>query len=309
MKKLLSVFAVVLSLGLGAVTMDAKAAKRMGSGKSVGMQRQSVQDKAPSAPAAQNGAPSAAGAGAAAAPRSSWMGPIAGLAAGLGIAALASHLGFGDELASMMMMGLLAAAVMVAIGFIMRKRLAAQRGGLVSSGGLMSSGTGNASNAPQGSAYKVSMPQSSVHSGSSGSLIGSKVFEPLVKPNTIPADFDHAAFERNAKVNFLRLQAAYDSGNLDDLREFTSPEMFAELKLDIQGREVGLQNGDVARLDAVVLDVAEENNVYLVSVKFTGFIRFGAGIDDEVFDEIWHLSKPRQGSGGWVLSGIQQSDQ
>ena len=152
------------------------------------------------------------------------------------------------------------------------------------------------------------MPQSSVHSGSSGSLIGSKVFEPLVKPNTIPADFDHAAFERNAKVNFLRLQAAYDSGNLDDLREFTSPEMFAELKLDIQGREVGLQNGDVARLDAVVLDVAEENNVYLVSVKFTGFIRFGAGIDDEVFDEIWHLSKPRQGSGGWVLSGIQQSD-
>ena len=170
MKKLLSVFAVVLSLGLGAVTMDAKAAKRMGSGKSVGMQRQSVQDKAPSAPAAQNGAPSAAGAGAAAAPRSSWMGPIAGLAAGLGIAALASHLGFGDELASMMMMGLLAAAVMVAIGFIMRKRLAAQRGGLVSSGGLMSAGTGNASNAPQGSAYKVSMPQSSVHSGSSGSL-------------------------------------------------------------------------------------------------------------------------------------------
>lgn len=58
-----------------------------------------------------------------------------------------------------------------------------------------------------------------------------------------------------------------------------------------------------------MLDVAEENNVYLVSVKFTGFIRFGAGIDDEVFDEIWHLSKPRQGSGGWVLSGIQQSDQ
>ena len=308
MKKLLSVFAVVLSLALVGVSMDAKAAKRMGSGKSVGMQRQSVQDKAPPAPIAQSGAPSAAGAGAAAAPRRSWMGPIAGLAAGLGIAALASHLGFGDELASMVMMGLLAVAVMALMGFIMRKRLAAQQGGLPSSGGLMPAGAGHASNLSPGSVYKVSMPSNSGHAGSSGSLIGTKLFESQAKPQLIPAEFDQAAFERNAKVNFLRLQAAYDSGNLDDLREFTSPEMFAELKLDIQGRETGRQHGDVVRLDATVMQVTEENNVYFVSVKFTGFIRYGAGTDDEVFDEIWHLSKPRQGSSGWVLSGIQQSD-
>ena len=106
MKKVLSLLAVVFAVGLSTAAMDAEAAKRMGSGKSIGMQRQATQDKAPSAPTQSNAAAPAAGAaGAAAAPSRSWMGPIAGLAAGLGIAALASHLGFGGELASMVMMG------------------------------------------------------------------------------------------------------------------------------------------------------------------------------------------------------------
>ena len=105
MKRLLSVLAVVFSLGIASVSMDAEAAKRLGGGKSMGTQRQATQDKAPAAPTAQNAAPATAGA--AAAPSRSWMGPIAGIAAGLGIAALASHFGFGDELASMMTMALL----------------------------------------------------------------------------------------------------------------------------------------------------------------------------------------------------------
>ena len=84
MKKILSVLAVVFSLGIATVSVDAEAAKRLGSGKSMGTQRQAVQDKAPTAPAAQNAAPAAGAAGTPAAPKSSWMGPIAGLAAGLG---------------------------------------------------------------------------------------------------------------------------------------------------------------------------------------------------------------------------------
>ena len=109
MKKFLSLLMVVFTLGLGTVAINAEAAKRMGSGKSIGTQRQATPDKAPTTPAAT--APAAGAAGAAAAPSRSWMGPVAGLAAGLGLAALASHLGLGDELASMVMMGLLAAAV------------------------------------------------------------------------------------------------------------------------------------------------------------------------------------------------------
>ncbi|MFT4991592.1 MAG: hypothetical protein ACI9LD_000782, partial [Polaromonas sp.] len=126
MKHLLSILALIFTIGLSTVAMDAEAAKRMGSGKSMGTQRQ----------ASQGTAPAAAAAPAASAPSRSWMGPVAGLAAGLGLAALASHLGFGDELASMVMMGLLAAAIMVAIGFVMRKRAAAQKPNITGPGGL-----------------------------------------------------------------------------------------------------------------------------------------------------------------------------
>ena len=101
MKKFLLMLSVVFAFGLTTVAMDAEAAKRMGSGKSMGTQRQAAPDKAP---AQTSAAAPAAGSGAAAAPSRSWMGPVAGLAAGLGLAALASHLGFGDELESMLMM-------------------------------------------------------------------------------------------------------------------------------------------------------------------------------------------------------------
>ncbi len=123
MKKWLSLLALVMTLGLGSVHLDAEA-RRMGGGKSLGMQRQATP------PAnAPNAAPSAApgAAGAAAAPKRSWMGPVAGLAAGLGIAALASYLGFGAAFANMLMIGLLAVAVIAVVGFIMRKRAAAQQ--------------------------------------------------------------------------------------------------------------------------------------------------------------------------------------
>lgn len=308
MKKLLSVLAVVFSLGIASVSMDAEAAKRLGSGKSMGTQRQAVQDKAPSAPTAQNAAPAAgAGAGAAAASKPSWMGPVAGLAAGLGIAALASHFGFGDELASMMTMAVVAFAVMAIIGFIMRKRAMARQGGMAGAGGMMPAGAAaGAGTGTSNQAFKVATPSpSGIGGSSSGSLIGSGIGAQTASA-AIPADFDRAGFERNAKVNFIRLQAAYDAGNLDDIREFTTPEMFAEIKLDFAEREAVTQTSEVVRIDTTVLEVVEEANRYLVSVKFTGFIRFGAGCDDEPFDEIWHLTKARQGNGGWVLAGIQQ---
>jgi predicted lipid-binding transport protein (Tim44 family) len=114
-----------------------------------------------------------------------------------------------------------------------------------------------------------------------------------------------AGFSRNAKVNFIRLQAASDVGNLDDIREFTTPEMFAELKMELAERGTTEQHTDVVSVNAEVVDV-EEGARYVVSVRFTGTIREEAGAPAEPFDEIWHLVKPRQGQGGWLLAGIQQ---
>lgn len=315
MKRILTLLAVVFTIGLTTVATDAEAAKRMGSGKSMGTQRQATADKAPTSPTQSAAAPTAGAAGAAAAaPKRSWMGPIAGLAAGLGLAALASHLGFGDELASMLMMGLVAVAVMAAIAFFMRKRAAAQAGAMGAGNNGMQYAHANAANAPNGHdtrgamdgpAYKVSMPAGG--RSAIGSAIGSGIGACVAATSRIPADFDTAGFERNAKVNFIRLQAANDAGNLDDIRQFTTPEMFAEIKMDMQERGGSNQKSDVVNITAQVTEVHEDADRYLVSVRFTGVIRDEADQSQESFDEIWHMMKPRQGNQGWVLSGIQQS--
>ena len=311
MKRLLTLLAVVFTLGLTTAAMDAEAAKRMGSGKSMGTQRQATPNKAP--PAATPAAAPAAGA-AAATPSRSWMGPVAGLAAGLGLAALASHLGFGDELASMLMMGLLAAAVMVAIGFFMRKRAAGQQAQATQRGGLqyahVNAGAAQGTNqADQGApAYKVAMPAAG--SFQSGSGIGSGIASGIgagAVASRVPADFDSASFERNAKANFIRLQAANDANDLDDIRKFTTPGMFAELEQELAHRGTAVQKTEVLSINAEVIEVVEDVDHYVVSVRFSGVISDGGQEPDESFDEVWHLMKARQDNSGWVLSGIQQT--
>jgi predicted lipid-binding transport protein (Tim44 family) len=153
-------------------------------------------------------------------------------------------------------------------------------------------------------AYKVLMP---ANGGSTiGSGIGSGIGANSASTSRIPADFDTAGFERNAKVNFIRLQAANDAGDLDDIRQFTTPEMFAELKMELADRGAVTQKTDVVSINANVIEVDEDADRYLVSVRFTGVIRDDSNEPDEAFDEVWHLMKSRQGNSGWVLSGIQQ---
>jgi predicted lipid-binding transport protein (Tim44 family) len=185
---------------------------------------------------------------------------------------------------------------MAAVGFFMRKRAAArQQPSAARIGGMQYATAGAPADlSPAAPAYKMSMP--------GGSSIGANL---AAKPR-IPADFDVVGFVRNAKVNFIRLQAANDAGNLEDIRQFTTPEMFAELKMDLSERGAAKQQTDVVNVDGDVLEVAEENGQYVVSVRFTGQIRED-GSTPEAFDEIWHLTKPLQGAGGWILSGIQQS--
>lgn len=288
--KSLSLLAVVLALGLSIGVGDAEA-KRLGGGKSTGMQRQ-MDAPAPKAPPtaapAQQAAPAAAAAPQAQ-PKRSWMGPIAGLAAGLGLAALASHFGFGEELASFMMMALLGFVVIAAIGFFMRKRAMAQQPALAGANGMQYSAE-RVEPVSDYAAPKVGAGGT----GHAGATAGN-----------IPADFDVDGFVRNAKVHFIRLQAANDTGNLDDIREFTTPEMFAEVKMDISERGGASQETDVVAINAEVLEVAEEGNRYVVSVRFTGQIRENRG-PAEAVDEVWHLVKPRDGKGGWLLAGIQQ---
>jgi predicted lipid-binding transport protein (Tim44 family) len=121
------------------------------------------------------------------------------------------------------------------------------------------------------------------------------------------AGFDAEGFVRQAKLMFVRLQAANDTGNLDDLREFTSPEVFAEAQMAIKERGGVAQRTEVVTLEADVLESAQEFGRYVVSVRFHGSLREDANAA-EAFDEIWHVTKPLDGSRGWAVAGIQQTN-
>jgi predicted lipid-binding transport protein (Tim44 family) len=281
---LLSVLALVLRVGLA---MPEAEAKRLGGGKSTGIQREAT-PPAPVAPPASVAAPTAgAGAMAAQAPKkNSWLGPVAGLAAGLGLAALASHLGFGEEFGNMMMIALLVMAALVAVRLLMRKRAPAQHGMQYAG---MGAGGGN-----------VTLP---VQTPVAGAATSSAV----PAAGQLPAGFDADGFVRQAKLNFVRLQAANDEGNLADLREFVTPEMLAELQLQLQERGNVAQRTEVVDLHAEIVECVEEAQRYLISVRFRGLLREEKNAPPVPFDERWHLTKPIDGSRGWAVAGIQQT--
>jgi predicted lipid-binding transport protein (Tim44 family) len=110
----------------------------------------------------------------------------------------------------------------------------------------------------------------------------------------------------NAKKHFVRLQEAWDRGDLEKLREFATPEMFAELNQDLQARATEQNRTEVLTIEADLLGVESLQDVYLASVRFSGMIREQADGPAESFVEVWNLTKPVNGQGGWVLAGIQQ---
>ncbi|MFZ4539789.1 Tim44 domain-containing protein, partial [Propionivibrio sp.] len=87
---------------------------------------------------------------------------------------------------------------------------------------------------------------------------------------------------------------------------FVGPELFAEIRMQLDERGTAPQQTDVVTLNAELLEVTTEANRHLASVHFSGMIREVAGAAAAPFDEIWNLSKPVEGSQGWVISGIQQ---
>ncbi len=275
MKKILiALFAVLF--GVIASVPEAEA-RRFGGSRSFGMQRDSGTYSKPTAPTRDAGSTSRSdGSTATTTPqRRSWLGPLAGLAAGLGIAGLLSHFGLGEEFAGLVMLALLVFGGMMLMRMLFRPARP------------LPAGAGPARAAATASAFEAA--------DTPGGAVASAQRE----------GFDSAEFERQAKLNFIRLQAAYDRGELDDIRDFTTPEVFAEIALQLEERGEAPNRTDVLELDAAVLDLGEEAGGYLASVRFRGLLRESPDEAPLPFSEVWHLRKSRAG-GGWRVAGIQQ---
>jgi predicted lipid-binding transport protein (Tim44 family) len=282
MKLLIS--AIIAIAGLSLVAIDADA-RRLSGGRNLGMQRSAPtqQQAAPKAPAQQQqqqaapATPAQQPAGA-----SKWLGPLAGLALGAGLAALFLNNGLAGLLAGLLVIGLIVAAVAFAARALMRGRVAQAP--------LQYAGAGAGTQPAPGT-----LPG------------GAGAHSVAATAGRWPAAFDAAEFVRHARLNFVRLQEAYDRKDLSMMRDFLAPDVYREIEADIRSADGVDEHTEVLTLEAEVLDVAQEAGSYIVSVRFTGLIRESAGRDAVPFGETWHLEKPLDGRSGWVVAGIQQS--
>ncbi|KPF51082.1 preprotein translocase subunit Tim44 [beta proteobacterium AAP51] len=323
--------ALALAVFTTSLPFEAEA-KRLGGSKSSGMQRdmpaRTAPDATPAKPATpaqgqqaapNNAAAAAAGAAPAAAAKRSWMGPIAGLAAGLGLVALMSHLGMGEAFANFLMLALLAVAVVALVVFLMRRfgggNMARQPA--LAGAGAGAGAAGNtaapwqaaprAEQAPvQRTAYNEPAAAAPTGFEAPASTAPTAAAAAPVAAAFVPAAFDAEGFARTAKMIFIRLQAAHDTADLDDLKRFTTPELFASLRMDILERGSEAQHTDVQQVEAEVLDVANEADRQIVSVRFHGRVVEEKGADAVDFNEVWHLVKPHDDSRSWAIAGIEQ---
>jgi predicted lipid-binding transport protein (Tim44 family) len=277
MNKLLAI--LVGFIGLSLIVPDADA-RRFGGGRNFGMQRSApAQQAAPKAPAQQQQQAAPATPAQQPAGASKWLGPLAGLALGAGLAALFLNNGVAGLLAGLLLIGLMVAA-MAFLARSLRGRVAQQP--------LQYAGSG-----ATGPAYTTLPGDAGAHSVSATA-------------GRWPAGFDTEGFVRHARLNFVRLQDAYDRNDLTTMRDFLSPEVYREIEADIRAENDAPTKTEVVTLQAEVIDVAEEAGSYIVSVRFSGLTR-EAGGQAEPFDETWHLEKPVTGNAGWLVAGIQQS--
>ncbi len=315
--------ALIAISGAALVTASFDAeARRAGGGSSVGRQSSNVtqQRQATTPPAAANNtagataAPAAAGAataGAAGAAAKSgasrWLGPIAGIAAGLGIAALLSSMGLSGAFAEFLSSALLIAVVVFAVMFIIRRlRGAAPRPATQGPFG----GANNAPGEPQQQPmWRETLKPATPAAAPIAAVAAAEPVAAMPKAGDdnnwfVPGDFDTPNFLKQAKDQFVRIQAVWDSGSTDRLRDYLTDDLITELKPQLTERGAAPNKTEVVLLNAELLGIETVSDGHLASVRFSGMLREAPGAEAFRFEEVWNLFKPA--NGGWLLAGIQQ---
>lgn len=302
---------MVSAVAMLAASFDAEA-RRMGGGKSFGrqssnvtQQRQAVQPPAAASNAQRSAAPAAAATGAAAGAAaktgmSRFLGPLAGIAAGLGIAALLSHMGLGGALLEFLSSAILIAIVAFAVMYLIRRlRGGAATPATQSAGGMQRS---NGNQQPQASpAWQTSMPPAAAPAPVAAAAEPQQAIDPSW---FIPNDFDIGTFLANAKQQFVTIQGIWDKGNIEALSDYLTDDLIAEFRSQIEARQGQNQETEILLLNAELLGIEKVESGHLASVRYSGMLREAPGAEGFHFEEVWNLYKAD--GQGWLLAGIQQ---
>jgi len=331
----MKLWTAVLATVLALASLDADAARRLGGGRSIGKQSGNVtqREQAPQPPAAPTATPNPqqqpgvaqqarpnnpATPTAATQQRRPWGAMLGGLAAGLGLAWLAHALGFGPAMAQFLLFLLLALVIMGVVGLILRSRRSQAGGRPLAYQGAAADvaaaprqyspdKVGNDASARPWERSSMAFEAQRQPGGRTGIQIGSAL---AGSQNWgVPEGFDVAAFVEAAKRNFRTLQDAWDRADMTTLRSMMTDEMLSEIRTQLAEREKqsdGQPNRtDVVMLEGQLLGIEDLGDAYMASVEFSGLIREQPSAGPTPFREVWNMTKPKDGSTGWLVAGVQ----
>jgi predicted lipid-binding transport protein (Tim44 family) len=328
--KFLSVVVLLCSV----VFTDPALAKRLANGTPVGKQSNNVTEQAQPAtkpsstanPAQTSATPNGTGLGGASPQPKPWAGMLGGLAAGLGLAWLASTLGLGDVFGQVLLIGLLLLVAMLAVRWVWQLRGSRSVGSPRMADHLaLQSASGRGSGPRDYSPQNVGNDASARPWERSTTGFEASRFGDLTQPQAggalrgsglsgasgwgVPAGFDVGGFLQASKANFIGLQAAWDRSDIPSLRAMMTDDMLAQIKAQLAEREQHSGSAtnvtEVVMLEARLLGIEELDHAYIASVEFSGMIREDVSSGPNPFREVWNITRPKAGSGGWLVAGVQ----
>ena len=279
--RVISIF-MVFTAAMFMVVQDADA-RRFGGGKSFGRQSSSVNRTATPQRSTQSGSTTGQRSGA-----SRWLGPLAGLAAG----GLLASMFMGDGFSGIQFMDILIiGGIIFAIFFFMKK----MRGGGLQRQSVAAAG------GPGGAGHPGGMQVPDI-----GSNLGGGSGAPGGLSQQAPKWFDANGFLKGARGQFMTMQEAWDTQDMDKIRETVTPDLYAELSTE--RNSLGSDNHtEVVTLNSEILGYTHEPSRIVVSVRMSGMIKEAIGAQAEPFDEVWHVQRSTSDpSANWYVAGIQQ---
>lgn len=291
-----------------AVVPEAQA-RRMGGGGSIGRTAPSFGKQsgtqAPVAPSRSTAEKSTAAGQATKPAGNRFMGPLGGLIAGLGLAALFSHLGFGEGMANVLGLLLLAGIAFWLVQKLLKgfaKNASKNSPRPVYSGSMPS----EQPNGFDSRMNRSTLNSSSPDNGFSNPVVTQHTVSDRNSVKYLPADFREAEFLESAKKFFVTLQGVFDRGDLQAMQSYASDDVLEKMRAEIAARGVLTNHTEVISLDAELLGFERDLDEELATVGFSGVLFETPGEGRQNFNECWVLSRPVSG-GGWILAGIHNS--
>lgn len=152
----------------------------------------------------------------------------------------------------------------------------------------------------------MSFDQSPSHGwGQPGYDPSSVAATPVEEQPALPPGFDAQEFLKGAKAIYIRMQSSWDKRDLEDIRQFVSPEVWAEIEHQAQ-EDPQPGKTELLLINPRILEARETDSQTVVSVFYDVMMRENQAETAKQVREVWHFSRDKSPEAFWVLEGIQQ---